>query len=53
MLTNYANEMLKKDDQVESLVNRCIENKLSAILKNVVALNKKTVSVEDFNKMFA
>ena len=33
MLDNYANEMLKKQDQVESLVNRSVENKLSAALK--------------------
>lgn len=53
MLDNYANEMLKKQEQVESLVGRSIENKLSAELKNVVKLNRKSVSVEDFNKMFA
>lgn len=53
MLENYANEMLKKQEQVESLVGRSIESKLSAELKNVVKLNKKSVSVEDFNKMFA
>ena len=53
MLDNYANEMLKKQDQVESLVNRSVENKLSAALKNVVKLNHKEISVEDFNKLFA
>lgn len=53
MLNNYANEMLKKQDQMESLLNRCVENKLSAELKNTVKLNQKEVSVEDFNKMFA
>lgn len=53
MLNNYANEMLKKEGQVESLVTRSIENKLAVALKNVVTLNRKEVSVEDFNKLFA
>lgn len=53
LLDNYANEMLKKQDQVESLVARSVEKKLSAELKNVVKLNRKPISVEDFNKMFA
>lgn len=53
VLDNYANEMLKKNDQVESLINRSVENKLAGILKDVVTLNEKQTSVEDFNKMFA
>ena len=53
VLENYANEMLKKQDQVESLLNRSVENKLAVALKNVVKLNHKEISVEDFNKMFA
>ena len=53
MLDNYAKEMLKKQDKAETLVNRSIDNKLSAALKNVVKLNRKEISVEDFNKMFA
>lgn len=53
MLDNYANEMLKKQDQVESLVNRSVENKLSTVLKNVVTLNHKEIRIEEFNKLFA
>ena len=48
-----ANERLKKQEQVENLVNRSVEVKLSANLKNVVTLNKKSVSLDEFNKMFA
>ena len=36
----------------EQLVNRSIESKLAKALKDKVKLNNKTVSVEDFNKMF-
>ncbi len=53
MLNNYANEMLKKQEQVESLLNRSVETKLSGELKKAVKLNHKEVSVEEFNKLFA
>lgn len=52
MLENYAKEMLKKENSVDNLVNRVIENKLAAALKGQVKLDNKTVSVEEFNKMF-
>ena len=52
VVENYAKEMLKKKESVEGLVNRVIESKLSAALKNQVTLEHKTVSLEEFNKMF-
>ena len=51
-LENYAAEMLKKKEQVDSLVNRCIETKIVEAAKNVVTLNHKSVSREDFMKLF-
>lgn len=51
-LEQYANEMLKNKNQVNSLVERCIDSKLMAALKNVVTLNHKTISAEDFGKLF-
>ncbi|MBQ4519304.1 MAG: trigger factor [Bacteroidaceae bacterium] len=52
MLENYAKEMLKKKESVDGLVNRAIEAKLSAALKGKVSLDEKTVSLDEFNKMF-
>jgi len=52
ILENYAQEMLKKKDTVQGLVDRSLEAKLSSVLKNKVKLNNKTVSMEEFNKMF-
>ena len=49
---NRAKEMLKKQESVEGLVNRAAESKLSAALKAKATLNHKTVSMEEFNKMF-
>ena len=52
ILENYAKEMLKKKESVEGLVNRVVETKLAAALKGQVTLENKTISAEDFNKMF-
>lgn len=51
-LEGYAKEMLKNRDQVNALVERCIDEKLTEALKNVVTLNHKSISAEDFTKMF-
>lgn len=50
-IENYANEILKKGDSTEALVDRAVDRKLAAVLKGVVKLNEKEISVEDFNKM--
>ena len=52
LLDNYAKEMLKKKASVEGLVNRAIETKLAAVLKEQVTLEHKPISAADFNKMF-
>ncbi|WP_299993034.1 trigger factor [uncultured Bacteroides sp.] len=52
ILENYAKEMLKKKESVEGLVNRVIETKLASVLKSQVKLNNKSISAEEFNKMF-
>lgn len=52
-LTNYAQEMLKNKQQVEGLVARTEENKIAAAAKNIVTLNRKSVTMEEFNKMFS
>lgn len=52
ILENYAQEMLKKKENVDGLVGRVVEAKLATALKAKVALNNKTVSMEEFNKMF-
>lgn len=51
-LENYAEEMLKNKQQAQSLIERSIETKLVAALKNVLYLNHKAVSAEEFGKLF-
>ena len=52
VLTNYANEMLKNKQQADGLVTRAIENKIAAAAKDAVKLEEKTVSLDEFNKLF-
>ena len=52
LLENYVGEMMKKRETVDSLVNRVVETKLAEALKDKVTLEPKTVSVEEFNKLF-
>ena len=51
-LTNYANQMLQNKQQAEGLVARTVENKIVAKAKEIVKLNEKKVSVDEFNAMF-
>ncbi len=51
-LENYAQEMLKHQEQVNQLVDRCVDQKLGEALKQVVKLNHKSILSEDFAKMF-
>ena len=52
-LENYAQEMLKKRENVEGLVDRAVDVKLTEALKQVVKLDEKEVSLEDFQKLVA
>ena len=49
-LDNYAQDMLKKEENVQGFVDRAIDQKLIEVMKNVVKLNEKTVSLDEFNK---
>jgi len=51
VLDNYAEEQLKKRENVENFVERAIDKKLTDALKGVVKLNKKEVTLDEFNKM--
>jgi trigger factor len=50
-LDNYAQDMLKKRENTEGLVDRAVDVKLTAALKQVVKLDEKNISLEDFQKM--
>ena len=50
-LENYAAEMMKKRENVDGLVDRAVDVKLTAALKNVVKLDEKDITMEDFQKL--
>ncbi|NDV64560.1 trigger factor [Bacteroides sp. 224] len=52
ILENYSKEMLKKKETVDGLVSRVVESKLANTLKEKVKLTKKTVSLDEFQKLF-
>ena len=51
VLENYAAEQLKKRENVDNFVDRAVDMKLTEVLKNVVKLNEKEVTLEAFNKL--
>lgn len=52
VLENYAKDMLKNQESVKGLVERAVEEKLAAWLKDQVELEVKLVSADEFSKLF-
>lgn len=52
LLENYAKQMLQNKETVRNLIERATEDKIIAKLKDLVTLEEKEVSVEEFQKMF-
>ncbi|MBR3443494.1 MAG: trigger factor [Bacteroidaceae bacterium] len=51
-IDNSVKEMLKKRETVDNLIDRCVEVKLGAALKEKITLVEKDVTAEEFNKLF-
>ena len=49
-LDNYAQEMLKKRENIDGLVDRAVDVKLTAALKSLVKLNEKDITLDEFQK---
>jgi len=52
-IENYAKEMLKKQENIQPLVDRAVDKKLTEALKTKVKLEEETVSLDDFNKLMS
>ena len=52
-VNNYADQLLKKQESVQQFVDRAVDLKLIEAIKKVVKLNKKRISLDDFNKMMS
>lgn len=52
ILENYAKEMMKNKEQVNRMVDQVMDEKVMAVVKSSIKLEKKTVSLDEFNKLF-
>ena len=50
-IDKYVNDMLKNRKDIEPFVDAALDKKLSAVLKTIVKLKKKSVSLDEFNKL--
>ena len=50
-VNNYVEEMMKKHENIDSFIEAALDRKLSVALKSVVKLKKKSVSLDEFNKL--
>lgn len=50
-INKYADDMLKKRENIDEFVDHALDGKLIAKLKGVVKLNEKTVTLNEFRQM--
>jgi trigger factor len=48
----YAKETLKKEEDAKRIADRILEEKVIILMKDMVKLENKDITVEDFNKLF-
>ena len=51
-LESFAQDMLKKEDQLRGIVERVAENKIYDALRGVAKIEEKAISHEEFGKLF-
>ena len=51
-INNYAKETLKREDDAKRIAEKVLEEKIILIMKELVKMEDKSISVEDFNKLF-
>jgi trigger factor len=51
-INNYAKETLKREEDAKRLADKILEEKVLLIIKDLVKLESKSISIEEFNKLF-
>jgi trigger factor len=51
-IANYAKETLKRDEDAKRIADKILEEKVINLMKELVKLENKSVTVEEFNKLF-
>ena len=52
-IDKYAKDFLENKEYRQHLIEKAVDDKLFAAIKDNVTLDEKTVSVDEFNKLFA
>ncbi len=51
-INNYAKETLKREEDAKRIAEKILEERVTLILKDLVKIENKSVTVEEFNKLF-
>ncbi len=51
-ITNYAKETLKREEDAKKIADKILEEKVIVLFKDFVKIENKTVTIEEFNKLF-
>jgi trigger factor len=51
-IANYAKETLKREEDAKRIADKILEEKVLVFMKDMVKLENKDVTVEEFNKLF-
>jgi trigger factor len=51
-ITNYAKETLKREEDAKKIADKILEEKVILLLKELVKLDNKSVTIDEFNKLF-
>lgn len=51
-VASYAKETLKREEEAKRIADKILEEKVIDLLKGMVKIDNKTISIEEFNKLF-
>jgi trigger factor len=51
-INNYAKETLKREEDAKRIADKVVEDKVISIIKDKISKEEKTISAEEFNKLF-
>jgi trigger factor len=51
-ISNYAKETLKREEDAKRIADKILEEKVIQIIKELLKLENKSVTIEEFNKLF-
>ena len=51
-IANYARETLKRTEDAKRIADKILDEKVLSLLKDLVRIDTKKVSIDEFNKLF-